>query len=205
MPPEWHGRPAMGLIVCWTGKPEEGEEALRPTDDLPVLGRGVGPMPYPVLNTLFDEMLPPGLRHYWKTHSLREVTAEAADVLVEYGSRVPTIESGVFVFPLDGAPKRVGPDETALGYRDAELSVVIAGTWADPADDKRNIAWVRDYYDALAPYAEGGTYVNFTGSDDADRVRDMYGSNYDRLLEVKRRYDPGNLFRLNQNIDPAVS
>jgi FAD/FMN-containing dehydrogenase len=202
VPEEWHGRPAIGLIVCWTGPVEEGEDALRPLEELPILGRAVGPMPYPVINTLFDELLPPGLRHYWKTHSVREIPEEAVDVHLRHGARVPTIESGVFFFPLDGAAQRVAPDETALGFRDAALSIAITATWHDPADDRKNVAWVRDYYDALRPYAREAAYVNFLSAEDQQSVRAAYGGNYDRLMEVKRRFDPDNLFRLNQNIDP---
>jgi FAD/FMN-containing dehydrogenase len=204
VPEEWHGKPAIGLIACWTGAPKEGEEVLRPLEAWPIVGRGVGPMPYPVINTLFDELLPAGLRHYWKTHSVRHTPDEAVHVHLEHGARVPTIESGVFFFPLDGAPQRVAADETALPYRDAALSIVIAGTWHDPADDESNAAWVREYYDALGPYAQEGVYVNFQSEEDQNRVGAMYGSKYDRLVEVKRRYDPDNVFRLNQNIDPAA-
>jgi FAD binding domain/Berberine and berberine like len=205
VPEEWHGKPALGLIACWTGPLEEGEQALRPLEEWPILGRGVGPMPYPVINTLFDELLPPGLRHYWKTHSARDIPDEAADVHIEHGARVPTIESGVFFFPLDGAPQRVGPGDTALGFRESALSIVITAAWHEPADDRSNVAWVRDYYDALRPYAQEDAYVNFLAGDDQDTVRAAYGHNYDRLAEVKRRYDPDNLFRLNQNIRPAAN
>jgi Berberine and berberine like len=203
MPEEWHGKPAIGLIACWTGPLEEGEQALRPLEEWPTLGRGVGPMPYPVINTLFDELLPAGLRQYWKTHSVHDIPEEAAAVHIEHGARVPTIESGTFFFPLDGAPRQVGPDHTALGLRESVLSIVITAVWHDPADDQSNVAWVRDYYDALRRYAQEDAYVNFLAADDQDGVRAAYGSNYDRLAEVKRRYDPDNLFRLNQNIRPA--
>jgi hypothetical protein len=203
VPEEWHGRPAIGLIACWTGPLEEGEQALRPLEEWPILGRGVGPMPYPVINTLFDDLLPPGLRHYWKTLSVGDIPEAAADVHIEHGARVPTVESGVFFFPLDGAPRRVGPGDTALGFRDSSLSIVITAAWHEPAEDQTNVAWVRDYYDALRAYAQQDAYVNFLASDDQDTVRAAYGSNYDRLAEAKRRYDPDNLFRLNQNIRPA--
>jgi FAD binding domain/Berberine and berberine like len=204
VPEEWHGRPAIGLIACWTGPLEEGEEALRPLEEWPILGRGVGPMPYPVINTLFDELLPPGLRHYWKTLSVRDIPEAAAGVHIEHGARVPTVESGVFFFPLDGAPRRVRPADTALGFRDSALSIVITAAWHELADDQSNVTWVRDYYDALRPYAHEDAYVNFLAADDQGGVRAAYGDNYDRLAEVKRRYDPENLFRLNQNIRPAA-
>ena len=202
VPEEQHGKPMVALIVCWTGAFDEGENVLRPLDELPVVGRGAGPMPYPVINTLFDELLPPGLRHYWKTHSVGETPEGAVAVHTEHAARVPTVQSGVFIFPLDGAPQRVPSDETAVACRDAALSIIIAGTWENPADDEQNIAWVRGYFDALSPYAQEGSYVNFMAGEDQHRVRATYGRKYDRLVEVKRRYDPDNLFRLNQNIDP---
>jgi hypothetical protein len=125
-------------------------------------------------------------------------------VHLEHGARVPTVESGVFFFPLDGAPRRMGADDTALGFREATLSIVITAAWHEPADDQSNVAWVRDYYDALRPYAQEDAYVNFLAGDDHDTVRAAYGDNYARLAEVKGRYDPDNLFRLNQNIRPAT-
>ena len=202
VPEEWHLKPVIGFIACWTGELDDGVEVLRPLEDLPVVGRGVGPMPYPVINTLFDELLPAGLRHYWKTHCVAEMSDEAVEVHLRHGAQLPTLESGVFFFSLDGAPKRVPADATAVGFRDAAFSVVIAGTWHDPADDAPNIAWVRDYYDALRPYAQEGVYVNFMADAVGGAARATYRDKYERLLAVKRRYDPENVFRLNQNIDP---
>jgi FAD/FMN-containing dehydrogenase len=203
VPEEWHLKPALGLIVCWTGALADGEEVLRPLQEWPAVARGVRPMPYPVVNTFFDELLPAGLRHYWKTHCVAEISDGSVDVHLEHGARVPTIESGVFFFPLDGAPKRVPAEATAVDFRDAAFSIVFAGAWHDPADDAQNIAWVRDYYDALLPYADEGAYVNFMPGDEANRAPATYGDKYERLVAVKRRYDPENVFRLNQNIDPA--
>jgi hypothetical protein len=112
------------------------------------------------------------------------------------------VNSTVHIYPINGAVHRVAPEATAFAYRDANFAMVIAGMWPDPDDNKANIAWVRDYYDATAPHSEEGGYVNFMAGDDQDRVRANYGDNYQRLVEVKRRYDPGNLFHLNQNIKP---
>jgi FAD/FMN-containing dehydrogenase len=108
----------------------------------------------------------------------------------------------VHIYPIDGACHRVAPDATAFAYRDANFATVIAGMWPDPADNEANIQWVRSYYDATAPYSEDGGYVNFMAGDDADRIRSNYRGNYERLVAVKREYDPGNLFHLNQNIKP---
>jgi FAD/FMN-containing dehydrogenase len=203
VPDEWHGKPVIALLACWTGSIEEGEEVLRPLEGWgPIVGRGLGPMPYPVINTLFDELLPPGLRHYWKGHTAPGLPDEAGAVHLQHGALVPTAESGVFVFPLDGAAQRLAPDETAFAHRDGAFSVAIAGTWHDPNDDQRNIAWVRDYHEALLPHVREGGYGNFTMAEEQSGIRAIYGRNYDRLVELKRRYDPDNRFRFNQNIEP---
>jgi hypothetical protein len=193
------------VIACWTGSPGQGEELLKPLKTwAEVVGAFVGRMPYPVINTLFDEILPSGLQQYWKANFVRELSDEAVEVHLEHGARVPCIESGAFFLPVDGACRRVPPDETAYAYRDAAFSTLISGGWPDAADNERNIRWVRDYYEALRPYSEEGGYVNFTSGDDQDRVRTNYRQNYNRLAEVKAKYDPTNFFRLNQNIKPAL-
>ncbi len=204
LPQEWHGRPVAALVACWTGAMEDGEEILAPRERWGrVLGAHVGRMPYPALNSLFDELAPPGLQQYWKGNFVRTLSDEAIEAHVPHALRVPCVESGTFIFPLDGACKRLAPDATAFPYRHATFSAVISGAWPDPADNDRNIRWVRDYYEAVRPYSEEGGYVNFMSDDDAGRVRSNYGANYERLVAVKSKYDPGNLFRLNQNIEPA--
>jgi len=110
----------------------------------------------------------------------------------------------VHLYPINGACHDIAADATAFGHRDANYAFVIAGMWPDPADNEANIQWVRDYYAALVPYSDPGGYVNFASADDQQRVRDNYGAGYDRLAQVKRRYDPANLFHLNQNITPAT-
>lgn len=159
-------------------------------------------MPYPALNAAFDPLLPPGLRHYWKANFVEELTDDAIAVHLEHGPKLPAMQSTMHLYPINGAVHRVDADETAFGHREANFATVIAGMWPDAADDERGIAWVRDYADALAPHSEEGGYVNFMAGDDQGRVRANYGANYDRLVEVKRRYDPGNLFHHNQNIAP---
>jgi FAD/FMN-containing dehydrogenase len=180
-----------------------GEQALEPFRKVaPVVAEFVGPMPYPMLNSAFDELVPPGLQHYWKASFVKELSDEMIDAHLAHGPNVPVVNSTVHIYPINGAVHRVAPDATAFAYRDANFATVIAGMWPDPADNQRNIQWVRDYYDATAPYSEEGGYVNFMASDDQDRVRANYGGNYERLVAVKRRYDPGNLFHLNQNVKP---
>jgi FAD/FMN-containing dehydrogenase len=204
IPEDRHGETMCLIVTCWSGPVEEGEQALAPLfKAAPVAADHVGPMPYPALNGAFDALLPAGLQHYWKADFVRELTDDAIVAHVEHGPRVPAVESTMHLYPIDGACHRVASDATAFAYRDARFACVIAGMWPNPADNERNIAWVRDYWEAIHPHSEEGGYVNFMAGDDQDRIRDNYGGNYGRLVEVKRRYDPGNLFRMNQNIDPA--
>jgi FAD/FMN-containing dehydrogenase len=124
-------------------------------------------------------------------------------VHAEHGARVPVVNSAMHLYPVNGAVHDVAPDATAYGHRDAKYACNIAGMWPDPADNEKNIRWVKDYYAALAPHSLKGGYTNFASADDQVKVRDNFGATYDRLAGVKRTYDPGNLFRHNQNIAPA--
>ncbi|GAA0509565.1 oxidoreductase [Saccharopolyspora subtropica] len=203
IPENRHGDTLVAVVTCWSGPIEAGPATVAPLRDIaPVVAEHVGPMPYPLLNSAFDALVPPGLQHYWKANFVRELTDEMIDAHVRYGPKVPVVNSTIHIYPIDGACHRVAPDATAFAYRDANFAAVIAGMWPDPADNEANIAWVRDYYAATSPHAEEGGYVNFMAGDDQDRIRANYRQNYDRLVEVKRRYDPDNLFHLNQNIRP---
>ncbi|WP_201766408.1 FAD-binding oxidoreductase [Litchfieldella anticariensis] len=204
LPESWHGQPVVVVLTCWSGPGGEDEAIRERLSQLgPVLGQYVQRMPYPVINTLFDELLPAGLYHYWKGRFTRHLSNEAIDVHIDYGARIPCPQSATLLFPIDGACQRVAPDATAFAYRDASFATVLGPSWPDPTDSERNIAWGRAYSQALQPYSEEGGYVNFMSSDDADRVHANYRQNYDRLAEIKTRYDPTNLFRLNQNIVPS--
>lgn len=204
IPVERHGEPFIAMVTCWVGPVEDGEKMLRPIRDVaPVMAEMVGPMPYPALNSAFDALVPPGLQHYWKANFVSELTDDAIAAHLEHGPKVPAVNSTVHIYPINGACHRVAPGDTAFAYRDATFATVIAGMWPDHADNDANTAWVKDYYDATAPHSEAGGYVNFMAEDDQDRIRDNYRGNYDRLAETKRRYDPGNMFRHNQNIQPA--
>jgi FAD/FMN-containing dehydrogenase len=197
------GEPFVAVVSCWTGDPDEG---LRLIDGFRQIAQPVaehiGPMPYPALNSAFDALVPPGLQHYWKAAYLTDLPDDAIAVHMEHGSRIPVVNSTVHLYPIDGAVHDVPGDATAFGHRDARFAAVIAGMWPDPADNEANIRWVRDYHAAIAPYSQAGGYVNFAAADDQDKVAENYGANYARLVEVKRRYDPGNVFRVNQNIRP---
>jgi FAD/FMN-containing dehydrogenase len=204
IPEERHGKTHALMVACWAGDLDQGESVLKPFHDLaPVVAEMVGPMPYPALNSAFDALYPPGLRHYWKANFVKELTDDAIRAHIEHGSKVPELTSTMHIYPINGVCHRVEPDSTAFAYRDANFATVIAGMWPDAKDDEANIAWVRDYYEATAPHSEAGGYINFMAEDDQDRIRANYKGNYDRLAEIKRRYDPGNLFRHNQNIAPS--
>ena len=204
IPEERHGTTLALFVACWAGDLDKGEDVLKPFRDFaPSVAEMVGPMPYHALNSAFDALYPPGLRHYWKASFAKEITDDAIAAHVEHGSKVPAMTSTMHIYPINGACHRVAPDATAFAYRDASFATVIAGMWPDATDDEQNIAWVRGYYDAIAPESEEGGYINFMADDDQGRIRANYKGNYDRLQQIKGRYDPGNLFRHNQNIAPA--
>jgi FAD/FMN-containing dehydrogenase len=203
IPEDRHGDMFVAFIACWAGPVDEGEAMLKPIHDVaPVVAEMVGPMPYPALNSAFDALYPPGLHHYWKANFVKELSDEAIEAHLTYGPKAPTMHSTMHLYPINGAVRRVPSEATAFGHRDANFATVIVGCWPDPADSEANTRWVRDYSDAITPFSEEGGYINFMAADDQGRVAANYGANYGRLVEVKRAYDPGNLFHLNQNIAP---
>jgi FAD/FMN-containing dehydrogenase len=206
LPESAHGREMLALACVYAGDIAEGERVLEP---LRRVGRPladvIGPTPFVNFQTAFDPLLTPGARNYWKSHSFRALTDGALDVLVDYASRLPTAATEIFIGSLGGAINSVPADSTAYGVRDAEFIVNVHGRWEQAADDEPGIAWSRELFNALTPHATGSVYVNFLSEDEQTRVRSAYGRNYDRLVELKARYDPENLFRMNQNIAPATS
>lgn len=198
------GKTFCAIISCWAGPLDEGEKALEPIRKAaPTVAEMVSPMPYPALNAAFDPLLPPGLQHYWKASFATELTDGAIAAHVEHGPKVPVVNSTVHIYPINGACNRVASDATAFAFRDAKFATVIAGMWPEPADNEVNIKWVKDYYKALEPHSEAGGYVNFMSGDDQGRIQANYKDNYTRLASIKNKYDPANLFHLNQNIKPA--
>ena len=204
IPEDRHGETFCVVVASWCGPADEAEERVQPLLDAgPVVAQGVGPVPYPALQSAFDPLLPPGLQHYWKSDFVAELTDEAIEAHMEHGPKVPYVSSAMHLYLIDGAVHDVGAEETAFPVRDARFSMNVAGIWPEPEDNEKNIAWVRDYYEALHPHSgyDGG-YINFMTGEDQDRLRENYGANYDRLKKVKKRWDPDNVFRLNQNIEP---
>jgi FAD/FMN-containing dehydrogenase len=203
IPENRHGDTFALMVACWSGPISEGEKALKPFHDVaPVFAEMVGPMPYPALNSAFDGLYPPDLQHYWKANFVKELTDDAIAAHVEHGSKVPAMTSTMHIYPINGAVHKIASDDTAFAYRDANFATVIAGMWPDPAQNKANIKWVRDYYDATAPLSEEGGYINFMAEDDQSRIKANYKGNYNRLVQAKKKYDPDNLFHVNQNIKP---
>lgn len=201
-PEELHLRKVCGIV--WTQAGEEEGEALREARSFgtPLLD-GIQPLPLPMWNTAFDGLFHPGDQWYWRGEFMREISDEAIAVHAEYGASLPTWKSMLHLYPIDGAGSRVANDATAWSYRDAIWGGVFAGVDADPAQAGALRDWTVSYSDAIRPYGLGGGYVNFE-MDEPDRVRKMYGANYDRLARIKAQYDPENVFRVNQNIPPAA-
>jgi FAD/FMN-containing dehydrogenase len=205
IPANRHGDTFCAAIVHWAGPLEQGEDAMKPFRDVaPVVAQMVGPMPYPALNAAFDPIFPKGIRSYWKGNFVTSLTDAAIEQHLTFGPKVPEVSATMHLYPINGACHRVGADDTAFAFRDATFATVIVCAWQDPTLDRERIQWVRDYYSATAPHSEPGGYVNFMADDDGARVQDNYRGHYRRLAEVKRAYDPENLFHLNQNIPPAT-
>jgi len=200
-PEELHLRRVAALILTQVG--EEESEALREARSFgtPLLD-GVGPLPIPIWNTAFDGVYPKGDQWYWRGDFVEELSDAAIDVHMQFHESMPTWKSTMHLYSIDGAASRVGNDETAWAYRHAKWGQVIAGVDPDPANAAAITDWARSYSDALKPYVLAGGYSNFA-MDEPDRVRGMFGTNYDRLARIKAEYDPDNVFRVNQNIKPA--
>ena len=203
-PEELWGRKVCGIVWCYTGAHDRADEVLAPvkTFGSPLIV-GLQPMPFSVLQGAFDALYPAGLQWYWRADFFNEISDAAIEVHVKYGERLPTGLSTMHLYPIDGAASRVPEDATAFAYRDGGWAGVIVGVDPDPANAALISQWARDYWEELHPTSAGGAYVNFLMDEGQDRVRAAYRGNYDRLARVKRRYDPDNIFHINQNIQPV--
>lgn len=203
-PEHLHLQKMCGIVWCYTGPEEKADEVFRPVRAFgPPALYGVHAVPFPGLQSAFDPIYPAGLQWYWRADFVKELSDEAIEQHVAFGEELPTWQSTMHLYPIDGAAHRVGQEETAFSYRDARWAQVMVGVDPDPAHNERITAWTKDYWEALHPYSAGGAYVNFMMDEGQDRVQATYRGNYERLRQVKRRYDPNNLFRVNQNIKPA--
>ncbi|HSB72172.1 MAG TPA: FAD-binding oxidoreductase [Candidatus Methylomirabilis sp.] len=204
LPEKVHGQGMIALALIYAGDPKQGEPLIQPLRKFgTLLGEHVGVQPYVAWQQAFDPLLTAGARNYWKSHNLSTLKDGLFDAVIASIGKLPSPQCEIFIGAIGGATTRPAPDSAAYAHRDAEFVMNVHTRWEDPADDKRCIAWARDFFKASAPFASGGVYVNFLTADEGDRVRSAYGPNYDRLARVKRKYDPDNLFRMNQNIEPA--
>jgi FAD/FMN-containing dehydrogenase len=193
-----------GIVWCYTGPIKKAEQVFKPIRSFkaPALDL-VGPIPHPVLQSLFDALYPPGMQWYWKADFVRTLTDEAIALHVKHAAKLPTMHSTMHLYPIDGATSRVKNSATPWAYRDAKWAQVVVGVDPDPVSKEKISSWARDYWNALHPYSAGGAYVNFMMEEGDDRIRATYGKNYARLAKIKKKYDPANLFRVNQNIKPS--
>jgi FAD/FMN-containing dehydrogenase len=205
-PEHLHFKKVCGVMWVCTGPGSRAESATRPMRSVgtPLLDHQ-GEMPLPVVNSLFDALYPPGLQWYWRADFVKELSDEAIERHAHHGAALPTLHSTMHLYAIDGAAHRVGKNDTAFSYRDANWAEVIVGVDPDPANGDKITKWCKDYFDALHPYSAGGAYVNFMMDEGQERVQSSFRDNYARLLMIKRQYDPTNLFRVNQNIRPVAA
>jgi hypothetical protein len=195
-----------GVIWAYAGDLAKAEEVFKPIRGFkkPALDF-VGPIPQPALQSMFDPVYPPGHQWYWRADFVNEISDEAIAQHVKFAEKMPTWQSTMHMYPIDGAVRKVGKNDTAWNYRNSQWASVIVGVDPDPANKEKITSWTKSYYDAVHPYSAGGAYVNFMMEEGEDRVKATYGDNYNRLVEIKTKYDPKNLFRVNQNIKPAAA
>lgn len=204
-PEALHRKTMCGVVWCYTGPEGKAAAVLDPIREFgPPALFGVQPMPFPVLQSAFDALYPSGDQNYWRADFFNILSDEAIALHVEHGSRLPTPQSGMHLYPIDRAVHRVGRADTAFSYRDTRWAGVTFAVDPDPSKAELLKAWTINYWEALHPYSAGGAYVNFMMEEGQSRVLATYRDNFDRLSKIKSRYDPGNLFRVNQNILPRV-
>jgi FAD/FMN-containing dehydrogenase len=203
-PERLHRKTMCGVVWCYTGPLEKADTVFRPIRAFgPPAFDHVGPLPYPVLQSLFDALVLPGLQSYWKADFVNAIEDAAIPLHVRHARRLPSPLSTMHMYPVDGAAASVGNEDTAWAYRDARWSQVILGVDPDPGSRDRITAWAKAYWDDVHPYSAGGAYVNFMMDESEDRVKATYRGNYERLASIKRKHDPDNFFRVNQNIRPV--
>ena len=205
-PEHLHLKTMCGIVWCYTGPHDKADQVFAPIRSMfgaPALDF-VGPLPHPALQGMFDALYPPGFQWYWRADFVKELSDAAIDRHIEYGTDLPSIFSTMHLYPINGAAGRVGAADTPWAYRDAVWGEVIVGVDPEPANAAKITAWTKDYWDALHPYSMGGAYVNMMMDDEGQaRVRASYRDNYERLTRIKAKYDPDNVFHVNQNIQPA--
>src|SRR5438132_6010781 len=204
-PEHLHNKNMCGVVWCYTGPMELAEATFKPIrEKFPPALDFVGPIPHPALQSMFDALYTRGLQWYWKADFVKELSDEAIRLHVQHGSQLPTMQSTMHLYPVNGAARRVGRHDTAWSYREATWAQVIVGVDPDPAKKDLIVNWARKYWEDVHPYSQGGAYVNFMMEEGQERVKASYRGNYERLASIKRTYDPTNFFRVNQNIKPTT-
>ena len=201
-PEHLHNKKFCGIVWCYSGDPKKFDELFKPVLDLKPLFAHVGEMPYPSIQTMFDGLLPHGLQWYWRADFFKELGPEIQAQHLKFGSNIPTPLSQMHLYPISGAASRVGAEDTPWAYRDANYAGVIVGVDPDPANANKITKWCKEYWEALHPYSSGGAYSNFMMDEGQERVKSSYKHNYNRLAQIKKKYDSSNLFKVNQNIKP---
>ncbi len=204
LPEEVHGKDVVVLAACYAGAVAEGERLVAPLRGFgDAYGEHIGPAPYVGFQAAFDPLLTPGARNYWKSHNLMKLSDELLDIVIDFAAKVPSPHCDVFLAQMGGQISRMAPDATAYHHRDANFVLNVHGRWETPDGDEKGTAWARALFNAAAPHATGGVYVNFMTQEEGDRVAAAYGPNHKRMVQLKKKFGPTNLFRLNQNVDPA--
>ncbi|WP_089378566.1 FAD-binding oxidoreductase [Lutibacter flavus] len=202
--PEYlHNKQFCGIVWCYVGGQDKFNELFKTVKELNPIFEHVGEMPYPSIQTLFDGLLPHGLQWYWRADFFNELGSEVRAQHLKFGSNIPTPLSQMHLYPITGAASRVGAEDTPWAYRDAKYAGVIVGVSPNPKDANKITKWCKEYWDALHPFSSGGAYSNFMMDEGQERVKASYKHNYNRLTEIKKKYDPANLFNVNQNIKPS--
>lgn len=204
LPESVHGKEIVVLAVFYVGDPSEGMKLIEPLRGFGTPhGEAVGPQPYTAWQQAFDPLLTPGARNYWKSHNFTSLSDGAIDAIIEYAGRLPSPQCEIFIGSVGGQTGRVAADAMAYASRDANYVMNVHGRWESATEDQRCIGWAREFFAKSQPFASSGAYINFLTPDETDRVHFAYGAAYERLAELKRKYDPDNFFRMNQNIKPA--
>jgi FAD/FMN-containing dehydrogenase len=201
---QFHGKEMVALALCYVGSPSSGEALIEPLRKFGTpIGEHVGVQPYTAWQQAFDPLLTKGARNYWKSHNFAQLSDGAIDVILEYAAKLPSPQCEIFIGTIGGQTGRVAPEAMAYANRDANYVMNVHGRWESASEDARGIEWARGFFAKAQPFASDGAYINFLTQDETDRIAFAYGPTFKRLVEIKKKYDPTNLFRMNQNIKPS--
>ena len=204
LPENVHGKEMVALALFYAGEPAKGEELIEPLRGFgTALGEHIGVQPYTAWQQAFDPLLTRGARNYWKSHNFSQLSDGAIDAIIEYAGTLPSPQCEIFIGTIGGQTAGVAPEAMAYSSRDAKYVMNVHCRWESAVEDERCIAWAREFFAKSQPFASSGAYINFLTQDETDRIAFAYGATYDRLVKLKKKYDPTNLFRMNQNIKPA--